>query len=106
MTVIITRDVELRYRGFIASVMVEVAPGVYISPALSSGARARIWDILSKWYGELRNGSITLIWKDSSKKHGIGLKQVGVPPKDIYDHEGYLLVRSKDDLERSNCRGE
>ena len=95
MTVIITRDVELRYRGFIASAMVEVAPGVYISPSLSSGARARIWGILSMWHGELKNGSITLIWKDSSQEQGIGLKQVGVPPKDIYDHEGYLLVRSK-----------
>lgn len=98
MTVIITRDVELRFRGFIASVMVEVAPGVYISPALSSGARARIWEIMRMWHDELRNGSITLIWKDSSQKHGIGLKQLGVPPKDIYDHEGYLLIRSKVDL--------
>ena len=104
MTVIITRDVELRYRGFVASVMVEVAPGVYISPALSSGARTRVWEILRSWHDELGNGSITMIWRDSSRKHGMGLEQVGTPPKNIYDHEGYLLVRSKFDHMESPYR--
>ena len=28
MTVVITRDVEDRYRGFLSSVMLELAPGV------------------------------------------------------------------------------
>ena len=37
MTVVVTRDVEARYRGFLASVMLEVAPGVYVSPNLSRG---------------------------------------------------------------------
>lgn len=95
MTVVITRDVESRYRGFIASVMVEVASGVYIAPLLSSGARDRVWEIVSTWHDELQSGSITMIWKDSSRKQGMGLKQLGVPPKDIYDHEGFLLVRKK-----------
>ena len=96
MTVIISRDVELRYRGFVASVMIEIAPGVYISPSLSSGARLRVWDILRTWHNELSNGSITMIWKDSSQDQGIGLKQIGIPPKDIYEHEGYYLVRKND----------
>jgi len=34
LTVLITRDVEDRYRGFLASAMLEVAPGVYSSPHL------------------------------------------------------------------------
>ena len=28
MTVVVTRDVEDRYRGFLTSIMLEVAPGV------------------------------------------------------------------------------
>ena len=40
LTVVITRDVEDRYRGFLASAMLEVAPGVYASPTLSAGARS------------------------------------------------------------------
>ena len=32
MTVVVTVNVEGRYRGFLASVMLEIAPGVYTSP--------------------------------------------------------------------------
>ena len=28
LTMIVTRDVEMRYRGFLTSVMLEIAPGV------------------------------------------------------------------------------
>ena len=40
MTVVVTRDVEPRYRGFLASAMLEIAPGVYVS-AGSFRRRAR-----------------------------------------------------------------
>jgi CRISPR-associated protein Cas2 len=36
LTVVITRDVEMRYRGFLGSTMLEIAPGVYISPRMSN----------------------------------------------------------------------
>lgn len=42
MTMVVTRDVEARYRGFLTSVMLEVAPGVYIAPELSTGVRMRV----------------------------------------------------------------
>ena len=49
MTIVVTRDVESRYRGFLASVMLEVSPGVYVSPDLSSGVRERIWAVINDW---------------------------------------------------------
>lgn len=39
LVVIVTRDVAYRYRGFLASVMLEVAPAVYISPRMSPAVR-------------------------------------------------------------------
>jgi hypothetical protein len=42
MTVIVTRDVPDRYRGFLASVMPEIGPGVFVSPELSRGVRERL----------------------------------------------------------------
>ena len=42
MTVVVTVNVEGRYRGFLASVMLEIAPGVYTSPEMTSGIRDRI----------------------------------------------------------------
>ena len=54
LTVLITRDVEDRYRGFLASTMLELAPGVYASPNLSARAREKIWGVLADWHTVLR----------------------------------------------------
>ena len=53
MTIVVTVNVEGRYRGFLASAMLEIAPGVYTAPMMTSGIRDRIWDVLSRWYYEL-----------------------------------------------------
>ena len=45
ITMVVTRDVESRYRGFLTSVMLDVAPGVDVSPDLSAGVRQRVWDV-------------------------------------------------------------
>ena len=66
MTVVVTRDVESRYRGFLASAMLEVAPGVYVSPDLSHGVRERIWTVISTWYDVLDRGAVVMMWRDSS----------------------------------------
>lgn len=50
MTVVVTRNVAPLYRGFLASVMLEIAPGVYTSPAISKGVRERVWNVLSVWF--------------------------------------------------------
>ena len=64
MTIVVTVNVEARYRGFLASVMLEIAPGVYTSPQMTSGIRGRIWDVLSRWYYELGQGAIVMTWRD------------------------------------------
>ena len=45
MCVIVTRDVENRYRGFLGSVMLEIAPGVYAYPRLNVKVRKQIWSL-------------------------------------------------------------
>lgn len=47
MTVVVTRDVAPRIRGFLASCMIEIAPGVYTSPRLSTAVRERVWAVIS-----------------------------------------------------------
>ena len=56
MTVVVTVNVEARYRGFLASAMLEIAPGVYTAPRMTSGIRERVWDVLADWYYELGQG--------------------------------------------------
>jgi CRISPR-associated protein Cas2 len=93
MVVVITRDVESRYRGFLGSAMLELAPGVYAHPRMSTGVRTRIWDVLSDWYYELLKGSILMTWADTGASGGLGLSTLGEPPKNIVSHDAMLLVR-------------
>ena len=93
MTVVVTRDVESRYRGFLASAMLEVAPGVYVSPDLSHGVRERIWTVINTWYDVLNRGAVVMMWRDSTASGGLALRHLGDPPKEIRDADGVLLVK-------------
>jgi len=93
MTMVVTRDVEARYRGFLASAMLEVAPGVYVSPDLSAGVRERIWTVVEDWFTTLGNGAVAMIWRDTNAAGGLALRHLGDPPNDIWDADGVLLVK-------------
>ncbi|MGR3435475.1 MAG: type I-E CRISPR-associated endoribonuclease Cas2e [Shimia sp.] len=93
MTMIVTRDVEARYRGFLTSVMLEVAPGVYVAPDLSAGVRTRVWTVLSSWYETLGRGAIVMVWRDASAVGDLGMQMLGEPPKEVVDADGILLVK-------------
>ena len=94
MTVVVTRDVEARYRGFLASAMLEVAPGVYVSPDLSAGVRERIWTVVKDWHGGLGRGAVAMIWRDPKAAGELSMRHLGDPPKEIHDADGVLLVKS------------
>ena len=93
MTVVVTRDVEPRYRGFLASAMLEIAPGVYVSPDLSAGVRERVWAVVEDWFTTLGNGAVAMIWRDGAVDGGLALRHLGDPPKEIWDADGILLVK-------------
>jgi CRISPR-associated protein Cas2 len=93
MAVVITRDVEARYRGFLGSVMLELSAGVYAHPRFSPAVRKRIWDVLADWHGQLRQGSIVMTWSESAANGGMGLLTLGEPAKQIVAHDAMLLVR-------------
>ncbi len=93
MTVIVTVNVESRYRGFLASAMLEIAPGVYTSPNMTSGIRDRIWEVLTDWYSQLGQGSIVMTWRDPSSVSGQEIRTLGEAPKEIVDADGVYLVK-------------
>ena len=94
-TMIVTRDVEARYRGFLTSVMLEVAPGVYVSPRLSAAVRERVWAVLTDWWSALGRGSIVMVWRERGAAGELAMKMLGEPPKEIVDADGILLVKRK-----------
>ena len=93
MTVIVTVNVEARYRGFLASAMLEIAPGVYTSPNMTGGIRERIWAVLSEWYSQLGQGSIVMTWRDPDAISEQEVRTLGESPKEIVDADGVYLVK-------------
>jgi CRISPR-associated protein Cas2 len=93
MTVVATVDVAPRIRGFLASCMLEVAPGIYTAPRMTRAVRQRVWSILEEWHAELGAGGIVMTWRDVSLPGGQGVATLGVPPKQLQDADGIFLAR-------------
>ena len=93
LVVIVTRDVAYRYRGFLSSVMLEIAPTVYLSPRMNAGIRTRAWDILADWYKAEPQGSVVMVWKDVNETGGVGIKNLGHPPSELVELDGLWIVK-------------
>ncbi len=96
MTVIVTRDVAGRFRGFLASCMLEIGPGVYTAPRMTRGIRERVWGVLEDWFSETGGGSIIMTWSDSSLPGGQDVRILGGPPFELVEHDGVFLARKSD----------
>jgi CRISPR-associated protein Cas2 len=94
LVTIVTRDVADRFRGFLASVMLEVAPCTYVSPRMSKGVRERIWAVMTEWHAAEPIGSIVMIWRDREATGGIGLAHLGAPVKTIVEMDGMWIARA------------
>ena len=93
MAMVVTRNVEDRYRGFLASVMLEVAPGIYVAPDLPESVRTRMWNVLSAWWAALGAGSVVLVWRNNKAVGNLRIESLGEPPKEIVDADGILLAK-------------
>ncbi len=93
MTVVVTRDVPDRYRGFLSSLMPEIGPGVFVAPELSRGVRQRLWTVLNRWWEAVPGGSVLMVWRDDAAPGRLGLVSLGLPPRPLIDVDGVLLVR-------------
>jgi CRISPR-associated protein Cas2 len=100
MTVVITRNVAQRFRGFLASCALEIAPGVYVAPDLGKAVRERIWKVCSNWYEELEGTSVIMIWKDPVEPGGLGLSFLGLPARELVEYQGMILARSEYKLDQ------
>ena len=95
LVVITTRDVADRFRGFLASVMLEVAPTVYISPRMNAGVRSRTWEVMSDWHAAEPRGSVVMVWRDVNETGGVGIVMLGTPPRELVEIDGLWLTCRK-----------
>lgn len=94
LAMIVTRDVADRFRGFLASVMLEVAPCTYVSPSMSKGVRDRVWCVMTEWHISEPRGSIVMIWRDRNSTGGLGLAHLGMPAKALLEIDGTWITRT------------
>ena len=95
LTIIVTRDVADRTRGFLASVMVEIAVGVYVSPRMTTAVRDRVRRVLTEWHDAEPSGGVVIAWRESDRSGGLGLHHIGEVPRELVDLDGLLVVRRR-----------
>ena len=94
MTVVVLRDVAPRFAGFLASCMLEIAPGVYTAPRMSAGVRDRVWGVLEEWFDASGSGGVLMTWNDASSAAGQSIRTLGIPARVLVDVDGLVLTRS------------
>lgn len=90
---IVTRNVTDRVRGFLASSMLELAPGVYSASRHSPAVRERIWGVLQEWFVLENDASIIMVWSEHSMPGGQAVRTLGVPPVELVDVDGIVLTK-------------
>lgn len=93
MTVVATRNVSARVRGFLASVMLELAPGIYSAPRISPAVRERVWQVLADWFPNETGASIVMVWSDRDLPGGQAVRVLGAPPIEFVEVDGLILSR-------------
>lgn len=93
MTVLVTQRAPDRVRGFLASCMCEVAPGVYVSSTMNKAVRTRVWTVLQRWFVLGSDASVLMVWVDRGAAAGLGLAALGTPRYDAHEFQALTLVR-------------
>lgn len=93
MAIVVTRNVSSRMRGFLASTMLEVSPGVYCGPRISPSVRDRIWSVVEDWFLGEKDASAVMIWQESAAPGGHAVKTLGSPPVSLVSVDGLIVAR-------------
>ncbi len=93
MTVVVTRNAPDRVRGFLASCMCEIAPGVYTGPGMSRGVRQRVWNVLDEWFPHFPDWAVVMTWPDRKATGGQEFLVLGAPRNMLHEQDGMFLVR-------------
>ena len=95
LVMIVIRDVPARFHGFLSSVMLEVSPNVFVAPRMNPGVRTRVWKVMSDWHSHERQGSLVMVWRDLNAVGGVGIANLGDPPRELVEIDGMWLVRRR-----------
>ena len=93
MIVIVTRNAPGRWRGFLASCMCEIAPGVYTAPRMSKAVRSRVWSVLESWHDPDSDVAAVMTWKSVKTPGGQAVAAIGTPRVSLVLRDGIYMAR-------------
>ncbi len=93
MTVLVTRNASGRVRGYLASCMCEIAPGIYTAPRMSAAVRRRIWRVMEDWHRPGQEESVVMTWRSPREPGGQSILTLGVPRTTVLERDGMFLTR-------------
>ena len=93
MTIVVTCNSPERFRGFLASCMCEIAPGVYTGPRMAASVRERVWSVLVDWFRPAAEHAILMTWPEPNLPGGQAVRVLGIPRTDLCDHHGVFLTK-------------
>ena len=99
-TILVTRNVRERFRGFLASCAAEVAPGVYVGFGMSAGVRERVWAVLESWWQLGDDASVVMVWPEAEAPGGMRVNTLGAPPVQLVEVDDLILTRRDADADQ------
>lgn len=92
MIVIITVNVPERTNGYLSSIMLEVNPGVFVSPNISRSVLEKTWNIVSGWWHENGTGNLLMMKTNKDLPGNIELRYAGSSRRKIVTLDDILCV--------------
>lgn len=81
-----------RFAGFLHSVAMEVAPGVFLAADFNRAAFERVWEVLEAWHQAWPEGWIVAVLPAEKPRHPPMIRALGVPARTLIEHDGLHLL--------------
>lgn len=81
-----------RFKGFLASVMLEIAPNTFVAPRFKRAALDRVWEVLRDWHAAAPEGYVIALIGSSEPRGVPEIRTLGLPPRTILEQDEMLLL--------------
>lgn len=92
MITIITSNVPDRTNGYLSSIMLEVNPGVFVSPTMGRAVSEKTWEVVFGWWCENGSGNLLMIKTNKDLPGGMELRYAGLPRRKIVAIDDVLCI--------------
>lgn len=82
-----------RFSGFLHSVAMELAPGMFLAADFDRAAFDRVWRTLEEWHAHWPEGWIIAVLPAKKVRHPPELRALGVPPRTLIELDGLYLLK-------------